>query len=417
MTDWRMALTRADLEQLDKTDPLAPFRARFALPKGVIYLDGNSLGALPKETPARLARVAEEEWGQGLIRSWNAHGWFDMAARIGGKIGRLIGAGEGETIVSDSTSINVFKALSAALQINGARKVILSERGNFPTDLYMAEGLIAQLGRGHELRLAEPKDFPAAITGDVAVVMLTHASYRTGFVYDMAAITRAAHEAGALVIWDLCHSAGAVPVDLGAADYDFAVGCGYKFLNGGPGAPAFIAIAKKHQDKFAPVLSGWFGHARPFDFTENYAPAPDITRAAVGTPPVLSLAALEVGVDLALEAPVAQLHAKAMKQYEIFAALMEQELGGHGFTRASQDGPGGRGSQITYAHEQGWPVMQALIAKGVIGDFRAPDIVRFGFTPLYLGFAELWDAVAILRAIMEQRSWDAPQFHARAKVT
>ena len=412
-----MSITRADLEQLDKADPLAAFRARFALPEGVIYLDGNSLGALPRDTPARLAEVAGRQWGRDLIRSWNIHGWFDLQARIGAKIGRLIGAGEGETIVADSTSINTYKALSAALQINGARKIILSERGNFPTDLYMAQGLIAQLGQGHALRLADPKDIPAAITSDVAVVMLTHASYRTGFLYDMAAVTRAAHEKGALVIWDLAHSAGAVPLDLAAAGYDFAIGCGYKFLNGGPGAPAFIAIAKKHQQAFDPVLCGWFGHARPFAFTETYEPAPDIARAAVGTPPVLSLAALEVGVDLALEAPVAQLHGKALKQFDVFAALMEQELKGHGFALAAQDGPGGRGSQITYAHKNGWPVMQALIARGVIGDFRAPDIVRFGFTPMYLGFAELWDAVAILKDIMQSGGWDAPQFHTRAKVT
>ncbi|HXM00755.1 MAG TPA: kynureninase [Rhizomicrobium sp.] len=412
-----MPLTRADLEALDRNDPLAHFRARFALPEGVIYLDGNSLGALPKATPDRVARVLREEWGGDLITSWNKHGWFDMAARIGAKIGRLIGAGDGETIVADSTSINLFKALSAALQINGGRKVILSERGNFPTDLYMAQGLIARLGQGHRLRLAEPKDFPGCITEDVAVVMLTHASYRTGFLYDMEAVTRAAHAKGALVVWDLCHSAGAVPVDLARADYDFAVGCGYKFLNGGPGAPGFISIAHKHQDKFAPVLSGWFGHAAPFAFDESYAPSPGIARAAVGTPPILSLAALEVGVDLAREAPVALLHAKALRQFDVFAALMEQELAGHGFALASQDGPGGRGSQITYAHDHGSPIMQALIGRGVIGDFRAPDIVRFGFTPLYLGFAELWDAVAVLRDIMQTRSWDAPQFHARARVT
>jgi kynureninase len=412
-----MTLSRADLEALDKADPLAPFRARFDLPEGVIYLDGNSLGALPKETPARLARVAQAEWGADLIKSWNAHGWFDAPQRIGAKIGKLIGAGEGETIVADSTSINLYKALSAALSINSGRKIVLSERGNFPTDLYMAQGLIAQLGQGHELRLAEPKDFPAAIADDVAVVLLTHASYRTGFLYDMDAVTRAAHAKGALIIWDLAHSAGAVPLTLAKADYDFAVGCGYKFLNGGPGAPSFIAIAKKHQQNFAPVLSGWFGHARPFDFSQDYAPSPGIARASVGTPPVLSLAALEVGVDLALEAPIAALHAKAMRQYDVFAALMEQQLHGHGFTLAAQDGPGGRGSQITYRHEQGWPIMQALIANGVIGDFRAPDIVRFGFTPMYLGFAELWDAVAILKRIMQARSWDDPRFHARAKVT
>jgi kynureninase len=412
-----MALTRSDLETLDRDDPLRPFRARFALPQGTVYLDGNSLGALPRATPARIAQVIEEEWGNGLIRSWNKHGWIDMQQRVGVKIGKLIGAGDGETIVTDSTSINVFKALDAALQLNPARRVILSERDNFPTDLYMAQGLIAQLGGRNELRLAAPDEFPAAITDDVACVMLTHASYRTGRVYDMNAVTAAAHARGALTIWDLAHSAGALPVDLVGAHYDFAVGCGYKFLNGGPGAPAFIAIARRHQDKIRPTLSGWFGHSRPFAFEESYAPAGGIERAAVGTPPVLSLAALEVGVDLMGEASVAALHAKAMRQFDIFRTLMDEQLGGHGFTLASQTGPGGRGSQISYTHEQGWPIMQALIGGGVIGDFRAPDILRFGFTPLYLGFAELWDAVAILREIMETRAWDAPEFHRRQMVT
>jgi len=412
-----MSLSRADLEALDRDDPLAHFRERFALHDGIVYLDGNSLGALPKATPDRIARVLREEWGGDLITSWNKHGWFDMAARIGAKIGRLVGAGEGETIVADSTSINLFKALSAALQINAGRKVILSERGNFPTDLYMAQGLIARLGQGHQLRLAEPKEFPGCIADDVAVVMLTHASYRTGFLYDMEAVTRAAHAKGALVIWDLCHSAGAVPVDLVRADYDFAVGCGYKFLNGGPGAPAFISIARKHQDKFAPVLSGWFGHAAPFAFDESYAPSQGIARAAVGTPPVLSLAALEVGIDLALEAPVAQLHAKALKQFDVFAALMEQELAGHGFALAAQDGPGGRGSQITCAHDHGWPIMQALIARGVIGDFRAPDIVRFGFTPLYTRFVDAWDGAEQLRDVLAGGAFRAERFARRAAVT
>ncbi len=412
-----MALTRSGLEALDREDTLRDFRARFALPQGVIYLDGNSLGALPAATPARLAALVSEEWGRDLIRSWNKHGWFDLQARIGAKIGKLIGAGGGETIVADSTSINVYKALSGALQINADRRVILSEKQNFPTDVYMAEGLIAQLGHRHALRLAAPEDFPAAIDSDTAVVMLTHASYRTGRLHDMKAVTKAAHEKGALVIWDLCHSAGAVPVDLRAADYDFAVGCGYKFLNGGPGAPAFIAIARRHQDRIAPVLSGWFGHSRPFAFEENYAPAAGIERAAVGTPPVLSLAALEVGVDLMLETSIPALHEKALRQFEIFTTLMDEQLAGHGFRAASAEGPGGRGSQISYAHDDGWPIMQALIAKGVIGDFRAPDILRFGFTPMYLGYAELWDAAAILRGIMDTRAWDTPDFRKRLKVT
>ncbi len=410
-------LSRIDLESLDRADALRAFRERFALPDGVIYLDGNSLGALPKATPGRIREVIEAEWGNDLIRSWNSHGWIDMQAKVGAKIGQLIGARDDETIVCDSTSINVFKLLSAALQLKPERKIILSERDNFPTDLYMAQGLIELLGRGHQLRLAAPDEFPAAVSDEVAVAMLTHVNYRTGRMYDMEAVTRAAHAKGALVIWDLAHSAGAVPVDLAAANYDFSVGCGYKFLNGGPGAPAFLSIAQRHQEKVNPALSGWFGHDAPFAFEENYRPASGIARAAVGTPPVLSLAALEVGVDLMLEAPVDALHKKALRQFDMFRALMEQQLGGHGFALASVDGPGGRGSQISYAHPNGWPIMQALIARGVIGDFRSPDILRFGFTPLYLGFAELWDAAACLRDIMEAGAWDRPEFHKRAKVT
>jgi kynureninase len=267
------------------------------------------------------------------------------------------------------------------------------------------------------LRLAAPHEFPGAIADDVAAVMLTHVGYRTGQLYDMNRVTQAAHAKGALTIWDLAHSAGAVPIDLGAARADFAVGCGYKFLNGGPGAPAFIMIAKRHQEHVRPALSGWFGHANQFGFEESYRPAGGIERAAVGTPPVLSLAALEVGVDLMLEASIDRLHEKSLRQFDVFRMLMEQQLADHDFRLISLAGPQSRGSQISFAHEQGWPIMQALIARGVIGDFRAPDIMRFGFTPLYLGFAELWDAVAILREIMESQGWDRPEYHRRAKVT
>jgi kynureninase len=410
-------ITRADLEALDRDDALRPFRDRFALPEGTIYLDGNSLGAMPKAVPARIRDVVEREWGHDLIRSWNAHGWIDLQLKIGAKIGRLIGAGDGETIVADSTSVNLFKVLSAALALNPQRRVILSERENFPTDLYVAEGLIRHLGQGHVLKVASPDEFPQAIDDDIACVLLTHVSYRTGRMYDMAKITEAAHARGALMIWDLAHSAGAMPLDLARANADFAVGCGYKFLNGGPGAPAFLYIAKRHQDRVAPALSGWFGHAAPFAFEGSFRPAEGIARAAVGTPPVLSLAALEVGVDLMLEASLDEVRAKSLCQADIFAVLMEQELAGHGFRLASPKDGTQRGSQICFAHEQGWPITQCLTEHNVIGDFRAPDIVRFGFTPLYLGYAELWDAVAILRRIMEGRLWDKPEFHRRTKVT
>jgi len=410
-------ITRADLEVLDREDTLRPFRDRFALPESTIYLDGNSLGAMPKAVPARIREVVEQEWGHDLIRSWNKHGWIDLQTKIGAKIGRLIGAGEGETIVADSTSVNLFKVLSAALALNPTRRVILSERENFPTDLYVAEGVIRQLGQGHVLKVAAPEEFPEAIDDGVACVLLTHVSYRTGRMYDMAKITEAAHDKGALMIWDLAHSAGAMPVDLSGAGADFAVGCGYKFLNGGPGAPAFLMIAKRHQDRVAPALSGWFGHAAPFAFEGSFRPAEGIARAAVGTPPVLSLAALEVGVDLMLEASLDEIRTKSLRQADIFAALLDQELSGHGFHRVTPQNPSQRGSQICFAHENGWPITQCLTAHNIIGDFRAPDIVRFGFTPLYLGYAELWDAVAILRRIMDGRLWDKPEFHRRSKVT
>jgi kynureninase len=409
-------MTREDFATLDRADPLRRFRDRFALPEGVLYLDGNSLGAMPKAALARLNQVATVEWGRDLIRSWNKHGWIDLQQRIGAKIGQLIGARPGETIVADSTSVNLFKLLAAALQLRPGRKVILSEPANFPTDLYIAEGLAALLG-GYTLRLVEPDDVEAALGPDIAVVMLTHVNYRTGRMYDMAAVTRQVHESGALMLWDLCHSAGAVPVDLTAANADFAVGCGYKYLNGGPGAPAFLHIAERWQNLVTPPLTGWLGHAAPFAFETHYRPAEGIQRAVTGTPPVLSLAALEVGVDLMLEAPMADLRAKSLRQFELFASLVEQELAEWNFRIVTPRDPDARGSQICLAHDQGWPIMQALIQRSVIGDFRAPDILRFGFTPLYLGYAEIWDAVAILKDIMATGAWDRPKHHARAKVT
>jgi kynureninase len=411
------AVTRADLEALDRADPLAPFRDRFHLPEGVVYLDGNSLGALPKATPARVAEVIRDEWGEDLIRSWNKHGWIDLQQRIGDKIGRLIGARPGETLVADSTSVNVFKLLAAATGLRPERRVILSERSNFPTDLYMAEGLIALTGGRHTLRLEDWDDIEAAIDRETAVLMLTHVDYRRGRMWDMARLTARAHEAGALVLWDLAHSAGAVPVDLAGAGADFAVGCGYKYLNGGPGAPAFLMIAAPWQDRVTPPLTGWLGHARPFAFETSWAPAAGIRRAAVGTPPILSLAALEVGVDLMLEAPMAEVRAKSIRQADIFIDLVETRLACHGLTMVTPRRPEERGSQVSLAHESAWPIMQALIARGIIGDFRAPDLLRFGFTPLTLSYAELWDAVDGLREIMETRGWDRPEFHAVAAVT
>lgn len=396
-----LPLTRAAASELDAADPLARFRARFALPDGVIYLDGNSLGPLPHNTPWRIAQVVNEEWGQGLIRSWNAAGWTNLPQRLGDKIARLIGVQPGEVIVTDSTSVNLFKALAAALALRPERRVVLSERGNFPTDVYIAEALIAWLGNRHELRLVEADDVPAAIDADVAVVMLTQVNYHTGALHDIPAITARAHPQGALVIWDLAHSAGALPVELNAAGADFAVGCGYKYLNGGPGAPAFIFVARRHQASFRHPLAGWFGHAQPFAFDPYYRPADGIARALCSTPSVLSLVALECGVDIALEADLQLIRAKSLALADLFIARVERLCANHGLRLVTPREHRRRGSQVCFAHPNAHAIMQALIARGVIGDFRPPDILRFGFAPLYVRYTDVWDAADVLGQVFE----------------
>ena len=410
-------VTLADLEALDRADPLAGFPARFALPEGVIYLDGNSLGPLPRATPARLAEVIGREWGEGLIRSWNAAGWIDLPLRVGAGIARLIGAAAGSVAVADSTSVNLFKLLGAALALRPGRRTILTEQGNFPTDLYIAEGLASFRAAGHRLRSVPAEQIATALDADVAVLMLTHVNYRTGAMHDMAALTRAAHAAGALVLWDLAHSAGAVPLDLAATGADLAVGCGYKFLNGGPGAPAFLYAAPRlHADLRFPI-TGWLGHDSPFAFEDSYRPAPGIARAIVGTPPILSLAALAVGVELMLEAPAAPVREKSLRLFDIFASLVAERCAGHGLRVLTPADPARRGSQISLAHAAAYPVMQALIARGVIGDVRTPDILRFGLTPLTLRYADLWHAVAALREVLATGEWQAAAFQVRQKVT
>ena len=409
-------LTRAGLAQLDHTDPLAAFRSRFALPQGVIYLDGNSLGPLPRATPCRVAELVTREWGEGLIRSWNDAGWIDLAGKVADGIARLVGAASGSVVVADSTSVNLFKLLGAALALRPGRRVIVSERDNFPTDLYVAQGLAAFLGGRHSVRLAEPGAVSDAIDGDTAVVMLSHVNYRTGTMHDMAAVTRAAQAHGALALWDLAHSAGAVPVDLAASDADLAVGCGYKFLNGGPGAPAFLYAAPRLHAELRMPITGWLGHAAPFAFEAEYRPAPGLGQAVVGTPPILSLAALEIGVGLALDAPMSDVREKSVRQVGLLAALFEQAAPG-AFRRVTPDDPARHGSQLCLSHPDAYAVMQALIAHGVIGDFRAPDILRFGITPLTLSYAELWDAAAILGEIMAEGAWRDPSFAMRRTVT
>jgi kynureninase len=409
-------ITRADCEARDRADPLAPFRARFALPDGIIYLDGNSLGALPKAAAARIKEAVETQWGRDLIKSWNLHRWIDLPQRAGAKIARLVGAKPNEVVVADSTSVNLFKLLAAALRLRPGRRVILSESGNFPTDLYVAQGLIELLGAKHELKLVPGEHIADAINDSVAVVSLTHVNYKSGRIHDMAAVTAKTHAVGALMLWDLCHSAGALPVDLNAAKADLAVGCGYKYLNGGPGAPAFLFVAERHQESIRPPLSGWMGHAHPFTFDVKYEPAAGIARNLCGTPPVLSMSALDAALDVMLEADMNAIRAKSLALGDLFLALVEQRCAGFGFVDGSAP-PRERGSQVGLLHPEGYAIMQALIARGVIGDFRAPDMLRFGFAPLYNRFVDVWDAVAALKAVMDARAWDTPKFRARAAVT
>ena len=416
--------TLQDCRALDAADPLAPLRELYVVPEGLIYLDGNSLGVMPKSVPDRIARAVNEEWGQGLIRSWNSAGWYGMPQRLGDKIGTVIGARPGEVVVTDTTSINLYKVLSAAISLAQAagdgRRTIVSERSNFPTDLYIAQALCRE--RGCELRLVADGQVAPALGRDTAVLMLTQVNYRTGAMHDMAAVTRAAHEAGALVVWDLCHSAGAVPVDLHAADADFAIGCGYKYLNGGPGAPAFVWVHPRHRERFEQPLSGWWSHAAPFEFTPEYRPAAGIARYLCGTQPVLSMTALECGLDTFLAAEdlggMTALRRKSLALTDLFMALVEERCGGHGLSIVTPREHARRGSQVCLAREDGgYAIVQALIARGVIGDFRAPDILRFGFTPLYTSFVDVWKAVEHLRQVLESGEWRRPEFNRKNAVT
>lgn len=398
---------------LDAADPLARYRDRFAVPEGVIYLDGNSLGCLPKATAERVAQVVRGEWGEGLIRSWNTADWITAPQRVGAKIAPLIGAQGHEVIVADSTSVNLFKLISAALAMRPGRKAILSEPGNFPTDLYMIAGLEAQ-GLA-ERRLADRDSIADALGDDVALLMLTHVHYKSGALFDMAALTAAAQEQGALVLWDLSHSGGALPVELNQCNADFAVGCGYKYLNGGPGSPAFAFVAERHHAGLQQPLTGWMGHAAPFTFSDDYTPAPGIEKMLCGTPPILGLAALEVGVDLIAEIGVDRLYAKSQALSEFFRQCLSEH--GVDLPLASPTDPAERGSQLSFRHADAYAICQALIARGVIGDFRAPDILRLGFAPAYLRFADMAEAARHLAEVLASGEWERAEFQERAAVT
>ena len=411
-----MGLDLAAIADLDAHDKLRHFRDEFQLRDGLIYVDGNSLGALPRATAARVAEAVSAEWGEGLITSWLGAEWSTAPRRIGDKIASILGALPGEIIASDSTSVNIFKALTAAVSLRPNRSIILSESTNFPTDVYMMQGIEAFSAARLRAERVEPDALLDRLNDDVAVLLLTQVHYKSGLVRDMAAVTRRAHEKGVLVVWDLSHSAGAIEVDLNGANADFAVGCGYKFLNGGPGAPAFIFVAKRHQSA-KPVLSGWFGHASPFTFEEDYRPADGIARFMCGTPQVLGLTALECGVDLMLRANIRELRRKSVRLGQLFIERMEQRCAGFGFQLISPADQELRGSQISYAHTNGYEIVQALKERDVIGDFRAPNVLRFGLTPLYLRYADIVELVERLRDICATRAWDKPDYRERAAVT
>jgi len=406
-------------QEQDLNDRLAAKRDEFILPDGVIYLDGNSLGPLPHKAAARIHQTVSHEWGDGLIRSWNDAHWVDLPRKIGAKIAPLIGASPENVIMADQTSVNLFKVLSLALALRPERKKIVTERRNFPSDNYIAEGVIKQLGQGHELiHVEDPADLHAAIDDDVAVVVLTHVNYRDGRMLDMAGLTKSAHDAGALIIWDLAHSAGATPINLAACDVDFAIGCTYKYLNGGPGAPAFLYAAGRHLSHGKQPLSGWFAHQSPFAFEADFTPAPDINQFLCGTPPVLSAAALDAALDVWEGVSLQDLRAKSLALTDYFIALIESRCPQHGLTLITPRDHGSRGSHVSFTHpDGGYAIIAALIAEGVIGDFRAPDILRFGFTPLYTSFSDVWHAVDKLTAILDNKTWDQAQFHARKVVT
>lgn len=407
--------TRADCEAADRDDPLAPWRDRFVLPDGLVYLDGNSLGALPRGVPERVRRVVEEEWGRGLIGSWNRAGWVDLPRRVGERIGRLVGAEPGSVVAVDATSVNLFKAVEAALDLRPGRPELLTDTSNFPSDGYVLQGIAQRRGIG--LRIVEPEEVEGAIGEEAAVVALTQVDYRSGRRHDLAAVTAAAHAAGALVVWDLAHSAGAFPVDLAGAGADLAVGCGYKYLNGGPGAPAFLYVAPRHQAVFRNPIAGWFGHARPFGFEPGFDPAAGISRGQVGTPHVLSLAALDAALDVFDEVDLEAVRRKSVALTSLFVRLVRDRLAGHGFSVATPDDPERRGSQVALRHPEGRRIVWALAERGVVGDFRAPDVLRFGVAPLYVRHVDIWEAVEALGAVMEAGAWQEVPPAALAPVT
>lgn len=408
--------TRAMCIEMDRADPLAATRARFRLPDGVIYLDGNSLGALPETAAVRLRETVDAQWGTDLIASWNRHGWIGLPQKVGGRIARLIGAAADEVVAADSVSVNLFKLAAAAVRAQDGRRTVVIERGDFPTDLYVMQGLAALLP-DVDLRVVEPGEIEAALDDRVAVALISQVHYRSGQVRDMAALSARVKAAGALSLWDLSHSAGVLDVDLNRDGADLAAGCGYKYLNGGPGAPAYLFVAKRHQAGLRTPLSGWMGHARPFDFVDDYEPATGVDRWLCGTPPILSLAALDAALEAFDGVDMGAARAKAAALGDLFIERVEARCGGKGLGLACPRDGAERGGQVAFTHPQGWTVMQALIERGVIGDFRRPDVIRFGFAPLYIRHVDVWDAVEILGEILDGETWREARFQTVAAVT
>ncbi|QPC85737.1 kynureninase [Mesorhizobium sp. NBSH29] len=390
-------------------------RSQFHMPEGVVYLDGNSLGPLPVSAKARVSAMIADEWGEMLIKGWNGAGWMKQPRSVGDRIARLIGAEKDTVVMGDTLSLKVHQALASALELKPARRVVLSDNGNFPSDLYIAQGLLKSLDRGYVLKVVDPEEVEDAIDDQVAVLMLTEVDYRTGRLHDMKALTAKAHAKGAITVWDLAHSAGALPVDLAGAGADFAVGCTYKYLNGGPGSPAFIYVAPQHLETTRPTLSGWLGHEAPFEFDLEYRPGAGIDRMRVGTPPIIALAALDAALDAWDGVEMEDVRKRSMELTDLFIAEIEKRC--PSLVLNSPRDAMKRGSQVSFRHAQGYAIMQALIARGVIGDFRAPDSIRFGFTPLYIGEAEVMAAVAMIEKVLNERLWDAPAYLKKAEVT
>lgn len=415
-------ITFEQCQQWDAEDELANLKSQFDLPQGVIYLDGNSLGAKPIKAMDCAQQVINQQWGTDLINSWNKAGWWDLPVRLGNKIGQLVGARENETVVTDTTSMNLFKVLATAIGIqqqqHPTRKTIIAERDSFPTDLYMIEGFMALINQGYKLQLIDqPEDLPQYLNEQTAVVVLSHVNYRTGYLHDMAAVNQQAHAQGALIIWDLCHSIGAVPIDLNGSNSDFAIGCTYKYLNGGPGSPAMLWVHSRYQTAFNQPLSGWWGHAQPFAMDVSYTPADNVRRYLCGTQPMVSMSLVECGVDIFLQTDMQALRQKSLRLTDVLIELLEQECAGYDLTLITPREHLHRGSHISVRHPHGYAIVQALIARGVIGDYREPEVIRLGVTPLYLSFGDIWQAVQHLKQVLVSQEWAQPQFQTRRQVT